>query len=205
MSTDVKITYFNNAMNPDKPTIFVFTKNQIPTFDTLKHGVAWRTLPDIGKGSSTCLVYPIETHVQAMWGTCNKTQMLSAKIGKRYVVEEDSTGIILTEAGQASQPTAIEVSSLVNVSGGIRAQIVKDGTPLMEKNIVAYGQKATFVLHPKLYWGVASEIQEGQAISSAVLNTDQFWVQDIEGVDHATVTLTGNPKSGYKFVVENLD
>jgi hypothetical protein len=61
------------------------------------------------------------------------------------------------------------------------------------------------VLHPKLYWGVASEIQEGQAIGSAVLNTDQFWVQDIEGVNNATVTLMGNPNEGYHFVVDNID
>ena len=205
MSTDVKIKYVNSSMNPDEPTIFIFTKNEIPTFDVLKHGIAWRTLRNIGKGSSTCIVYPVTSYVQAMWGTCNKTQMLSASIGKRYAVEKDSTGIILTEAGQASQPTAIEISSLVNVEGGIRAQLVKDGSVLMEKKIVAYGQKATFILHPKLYWGVASEIQDGQAISSAVLNTDQFWVQDIEGVNSATVTLMGNPNEGYKFVVENID
>ena len=204
MSTDVKITYVNNSMNPDEPTIFVFTKNEIPTFDVLKHGIAWRTLSNIGKGSSTCLVYPVTSYVQAMWGTCNKTVMLSADIGKRYAVEKDSTGIVLTEVGQASQATAIEVSSLVNVEGGIRAQLVKDGSVLMEKKIVAYGQKATFILHPKLYWGIASEIQEGQSISSAVLNTDQFWCQDIEGVNSAVVTLTGNPNEGYKFVVENL-
>lgn len=204
MSTDVKITYVNNSMNPDKPTIFVFAKNGILTFDPLEHGIAWKTLPNIGEELSTCLVYPTECYIQAMWGTSNKTQMLSASIGKRYAVEKDSTGIDLTEAGPASQPTAIEMSSLVNVEGGIRAQLVKDGSVLMEKKIVAYGQKATFILHPKLYWGIASEIQEGQSISSAVLNTDQFFEQDIEGVNSAVVTLTGNPNEGYKFVVENI-
>jgi hypothetical protein len=205
MSTDVKISYVNNSINPDEPTIFIFTKNEIPTFDVLKDGVAWRTLNDIGNGSSTCVVYPVTSYVQAMWGTCNKTQMLSATIGKRYTVEKDSTGIVITETGQASQPNAIEVSSLVNVEGGIRAQLVKDGSVLMEKKIVAYGQKTTFILHPKLYWGIASEIQEGQAIRSAGLNTENFFVQDIEGVTNATVTLTGNPNEGYKFVVENHD
>ena len=36
MSTDVKITYINKSVNPARPTVFVFTKNQIPTFDALK-------------------------------------------------------------------------------------------------------------------------------------------------------------------------
>lgn len=37
-STDVKVTYVNNSMNPDQPTIFVFTKNLVPTFDVLVDG-----------------------------------------------------------------------------------------------------------------------------------------------------------------------
>ncbi len=204
MPTDVKITYVNNSMNPDNPTIFVFTKNEIPTFDSLQNGVAWYVMPDIGKGSSSCFIYPINTHVQAMWGDCNKTRMLPADIGKQYTVEEDCTGIVLNETGPASQPTAIEVDSLINVSGGVSAQLTKDGSVLMTKKIEAYGQKATFILHPKLYWGIASEIQEGQLLSSAVLNTDQFFEQDLEGVNSAVVTLHGNPKDGYTFSVENI-
>ena len=204
MSTDVKITYVNNSGNTDQPTIFVFTKNLVPSFDVLKDGVAWRVMPDIGKGSSSCFVYPIVTTVQAMWGDCNKTRMLDATIGKRYTVVEDDTGIVLIPNGDASQSTAIEVNSLVQVDGGIKAQLCKDGKVMMTKQIVAYDQKATFILHPKLYWGIASEIQEGQLISSAVLNTDNFFEQDIEGVLEAVVTLNGNAKEGYQFSVENL-
>lgn len=203
MSTDVKVTYVNNSLNPDQPTIFVFAKNLVPTFDVLVDGIAWRTMPDIGKGSSSCFVYPIITQVQAMWGDCNATRSLLADIGKRYTVLENDTGIVLKPNGNASQSTAIEVNSSVQVDGGIRAQLSKDGKVLMTKTIVAYNQKATFILHPKLYWGIASEIQEGQLISTAVLHTDNFFEQDIEGVTEATVTLTGNPKEGYQFTVQN--
>jgi hypothetical protein len=205
MSNDVHITYVNNSMNPDHPTIFVFAKNLAPTFDTLKDGVAWRVMPEIGKGSSSSFVFPVATTVQAAWGDGNKTAQLNAVIGKRYTVEEDNTGIVLIENGNASQSNAIEVSSLVQVEGGISAQICKDGKPLLTENIVAYDQKATFILHPKLYWGIASEIQEGQLISSAVLNTDDFFEQDIEGVTRTTVTLVGNPREGYNFVLNNID
>lgn len=203
MSTDVKINYVNNSMNPDRPTIFVFTKNLVPTFDVLKHGIAWRVMPDIGKGSSSEFIFPINTTVRAMWGNNNKTRMIDAEIGKRYSVLEDDTGIVLAANGDASQSNAIEVNSLVQVEGGIQALLNKDGKPLMKKEIVAYDQKATFIIHPKLYWGIASEIQESQLISSAVLNTDFFFEQDIEGVTNTTVTLTGNPKEGYQFFVEN--
>jgi len=205
MSNDVQITYVNNSVNYDQPTVFVFTKNMTPTFDVMADGIAWRIMPNIGKGSSSCFIYPIEIGLQAMWGGYNTTQMISAQIGERYTVSEDSTGIVLQPGGSASQPTAIEIESMVQVSGGIRAQICKDGQVLMHKDIVAYGQRAAFILHPKLYWGVASEIQEGQPISSAVLNSDHFFEQDIEGVTKATVTLIGNLKEGYRFIVDNQE
>ncbi|MCP4154512.1 MAG: hypothetical protein GY757_42700 [bacterium] len=204
MSNDVKITYVNKSYNPNNPTIFVFTKNQIPTFDPLKDGIAWKAFPDIGKGSSNSFVYPMKTYVQAMWGVGNKTQLLDAKIGKSYAVKKDETGIVLTEYLAASQSTNIEVINMVKVRDGVRAQIIKDRTRLIEENISAYDQKATFILHPKLYWGIASGIQEGQTISSAFLDCDFFWEQELEGVSETTVTLTGNLKEGYRFNMENI-
>jgi len=203
MTTNVAITYINNSMNPHLPEIFLFAKNQVPTFNALKHGVAWKVMKNVGRGSSCDFVYPIETTVQAMWcGSC-KTQLLNSEIGQRYSVIKDDTGIVLKHNGIASQTTAIEVNNLVQVDNGIQAAICKDGKTLMTKSGVAYNQKATFILHPKLYWGVASQIQEGQALSSAVLDTDHFFEQNLEGVTQATVTLTGNSTDGYQFTVEN--
>lgn len=175
----------------------------IPTFDEMTDATAWHVLPNIGKGASSMFIYPLVNTVQAMWGTCNATRSIRADIGERYVVEEDTTGIVLVPGGSASQSNAIEVSSLVQVDGGVTAQLMKNDKVLLQKNIMAYGQKATFILEPKLYWGIASEIQEGQLISSAVLQTDVFFEQDLEGVTGATVTLTGNPADGYQFEVEN--
>lgn len=204
MATDVQINYINRSVNNDLPTIFVFTKNMIPTFDVLKEGVAWKTIPLVGKGSSCQFTFPIITEVRAAWnGGCCKTKEIDSSIGARYTVSEDSTGIILEKTGSASQATAIEVANSVHVPGGVKAQLYKNGTLLMEKHIVGFEQKATFVLHPKLYWGIASEIQDGQLISSAVLNTDHFFEQDIEGVRSADVVLYGNAEEGYYFQVEN--
>jgi len=204
MSTDIKITYINNTMNPDKPTIFLFAKNPVPKFDVLKHGVAWRVLAKIGKGSYSEFVYPKTTTVRARWGDGHKTGMLEAEIGKKYTVIENNTGIVIIPNGNAAHPHAIELSSKIKVDGGIRAQLCKDGKVLLEKRTVAYDQKATFILEPKLYWGIAAEIQEGQLIGSAILNSDRFFELDIHGVTHATVTMTGNIKEGYHFHVETL-
>lgn len=204
MSTDVKITYVNNTMNPDKPTIFLFAKNRVPKFDVLKHGVAWRALAKIGKDSSSEFVFPKITTLRVMWGDGHRTPLLEAEIGKKYTVIENNTNIVLVPNGNAAHAHAIEVSSKIKVDGGIRVQLGKDSKVLLEKRTVAYDQKATFILEPKLYWGMAAEIREGQLIGSAVLNSDSFFEQDIHGVTRAIVTLSGNTKEGYQFHLETL-
>lgn len=203
MSSNIEITYINKSMNKDLPKIFVFTKNETPTFDALKDGVAWRVIPNIGRESSSSFVFPIETKIGATWMSGqNKTKVLNSVIGKRYTVSKDDAGIVLAENGNASDTKSIDVNNDINVPNGISAQLYKDGKLMMEKKIVGFGQKATFVLKPKLYWGVASEIEESQLLNSAVLNTDHFFEQNLEGVSKVTVSLNGNAEDGYSFKIE---
>jgi hypothetical protein len=204
MATDIKITYTNKSMNKDLPTVFVFTKNETPTFDVLKEGVAWRTIPDIGRGSSSSFVFPIVTEVGATWnGDMNKTQILESNIGKRYTVSQNDTGIVLAENGNASDTKFIDVNNNANIQDGVSASLYKDNKLMLSKKIVGYGQKATFVLKPKLYWGIASEIQESQLINSAVLDTDSFFEHDLEGVTEVNISLNGNPEDGYTFRIDS--
>jgi hypothetical protein len=204
MATDIKITYTNKSMNKDLPTVFVFTKNETPTFDVLKEGVAWRTIPNIGRGSSSSFVFPIITEVGATWqGGMNKTQVLPSDIGKRYTVSQNDTGIVLAANGNASDTKSIDVNNDANIQDGVSASLYKDGKLMLTKNIVGYGQKATFVLKPKLYWGIASEIQESELINSAVLNTDHFFEQDLEGVTEVNISLNGNAEEGYTFTIDS--
>ncbi|WP_272151788.1 hypothetical protein [Tenacibaculum aiptasiae] len=204
MATEIKINYTNKSMNKDLPTVFIFTKNETPTFDVLKEGVAWRTIPDIGRGSSSSFIFPVETEVGATWKDgMNKTQILPSDIGKRYTVNENDTGIVLEANGNASDTKSIDVNNNINVEDGISASLYKDNKLMLTKKIVGYGQKATFVLKPKLYWGIASEIEESQLINSAVLNTDHFFELDLEGVTEVNVSLNGNAEDGFTFKVDS--
>ncbi|MFT7009425.1 MAG: hypothetical protein ACJAXJ_003973 [Colwellia sp.] len=206
MSSNVEITYVNKSMNKDLPTIFVFTKNEVPTFDSLKEGVAWRIMPDIGRASSSRFIFPIETQVGASWqDDQNVTDVLTSSIGKRYTVSKNDTGIVLAANGDASDTKSIDISNDVHVLNGVSAQLYKDGKLMMTKKIVGFGQKATFVLKSKLYWGVASEIKESQLLNSAVLNTDSFFEQNLEGVSKATISLNGNAQDGYTFKIESQE
>jgi hypothetical protein len=206
MGQTIKINYINRSINEDLPKIFVFAKNEIPTFDALKDGVAWKVIEDIGRGSSCHFDFPLKTSVCATWdNNSNKTAHLPSIIGKRYTVSKDSTGIVLLENGDALDPKAIEINSTIHTQNGISTQLYKDGKMIMKKKTVAFNQKATFVLHPKLYWGIASEIQEGEDISSAVLNSDYFFELTLDGLSEVTLSLNGNAKDGYSFKVEKQE
>lgn len=204
MSNIIKINYVNNSMNRDNPKIFLFLKNEIPTFEALKDGVAWKVIENVGRGSSCRVLYPIETMVSASWNdrSC-QTQRLVSSIGSRYVVLDDATGITIGQSGNAGNSRSIDVVNNVHVQNGISVDLYKDNHLMMRKHTVAYDQKATFVLHPKLYWGLASEIQEGEQLSSAVLNSEHFFEQNLEGVTEVTVSLNGNAEDGYLFKIED--
>jgi hypothetical protein len=204
MSSNVKITYVNKSMNRDLPKIFLFIKNEIPTFDCLKDGIAWKVINDVGRESSCNFTFPIDTEVCASWdkGTCI-TKKIPSDIGGKYSVLKDDSGITIIPDGSAGNVRSIDVSNDVHVENGISVDLFKDGRKMVSKNIVGYGQKATFVLHPKLYWGIASEIQEGDQLSSAVLNSDNFFEQNLEGVSNVTVALYGNAEEGYQFKIES--
>lgn len=204
MSSNVKITYVNRSLNMDQPKVFLFAKNEIPTFDSLQNGIAWKVIEKVGRGSTCIFPFPVETQVCASWngGTCS-TNILPAQRGRSYSITKDETGIVLLEGENACNISSIDVRNEVHTPGGLSVDIYKDGRVLTSEHIVAYDQKATFVLRPKLYWGLASEIQEGDQVSSAVLNSTSFFEQDMTGVSEVTVALHGNAEEGYQFRIES--
>ncbi|MDP4181854.1 MAG: hypothetical protein Q8942_12265 [Bacillota bacterium] len=206
MSSNVKITYVNKSMNKDLPKIFLFLKNEIPTFDALKDGVVWKVIEDVGRESTCEFTFPLETEVGATWskGTC-KTKRLLYSTGRKYTVIKNEAGITIIPDGSAGNTRFIDVCNDVHVENGISVDLYKDGKIMITKKVVAYGQKATFILHPKLYWGVASEIQEGKELSSAVLDSDHFFEENLEGASNVTVALYGNATDGYQFKIENQE
>lgn len=60
--SNVHIKYVNRNTNNNPPEIFVFKKNQVPEFDILKEGVAWKVIRNVGRESTTDFYYPIGQH-----------------------------------------------------------------------------------------------------------------------------------------------
>lgn len=193
-------------MNEDMPKIFIFTQNMLPSFNAIKDGVAWKVISDIGKNSQSTFYYPYKTSIRATWENGeNHTNQLKCRKGKRYTVQKNFTGIMLVEDGNATNPMDIELMNDIQVKKGVSAELLKGDHVIVKKNIVAYEQKATFQLAPKIYWGIASEIHISDSISSAVLDSDRFFEQDLANVSAATVSLNGNAEKGYYFEIEHQE
>jgi hypothetical protein len=206
MPSDVQITYINKSLNKDLPKIFVFASNQLPSFRALEHGIAWKVIEDIGQDSLSRFTYPMQTEIFATWDSgSNQTKALTCSPGKRYSIVKNSTGVILKADGNAIKGNEIELVNTIKVKNGISAYLAKSEKVLVTKDIVAFGQKATFSLGSTLYWGIASEIVTSGSLSSAVLDTDQFFEQNLENVSSATVSLNGNAQEGYHFIIENQE
>lgn len=206
MPNDIQITYINNSLNKDLPKIFLFAQNELPTFNALYDGVAWKVIKDIGRGSMCTFNYPSKTDIYATWSHGeNQTNELNCQVGIRYTVMKNATGIVLRENGKAIHPTDIELTNEINTPNGISAILSKSNSKIVSKDIVAYRQKATFRLFPKLYWGIASEINQSDSLFSAVLDSDQFFEQNLENVSSVTVSLNGNAEDGYSFKIENQE
>ncbi|EJL61192.1 hypothetical protein [Flavobacterium sp. CF136] len=203
---DVKITYINNSLNEDMPKIFVFTQNELPSFNAIRDGVAWKVISNIGRNSRSTFVFPSQTSIRATWEEgANETNQLICEVGKRYTVQKNATGIVLQQDGNAISPMDIELMNNIQVKKGVSVQLLKGGNVIVKKNIVAYEQKAAFQLAPKIYWGIASEIQVSQSISSAVLDSNKFFEQDLANVSAAIVSLNGNAEIGYNFKIEHQE
>ncbi|WP_068475042.1 hypothetical protein [Saccharicrinis aurantiacus] len=198
-----KICYINNSVNKSLPQVFVFAQNETPNFDCLEEGVAWSVIKNIGRGSRSTFYYNDQFSVQAYWDNfSNKTAQITAKIGSKYQVMQDTTGIVLKPDGEASDEKTIEIENTIEVIDGISAQFCNSGKILLAKNQVGYGQSAIFKPTNKIYFGLASDITRGSSLKSAVLSSTKFFELDLTGFTYVEISLNGNAQKGYQFQIE---
>jgi hypothetical protein len=203
LTRGTKICYVNKSANKDLPQVFVFAQNGTLNFDSIKEGVAWKVIKNVGRGSRSTFDYSDQYSVQASWDNgSNSTAQIPAKLGNKYQVIQDATGIVLKPDGDASDAKTIEVINAIEVSNGVTAQYCKNGNVMLEKSEVGYGQSAIFIPSEKIYFGLASEITEGSSLQSAVINSKKFFELDLAGLSYVMISLNGNAENGYQFQIE---
>lgn len=201
MPTDIKITYVNKSNNQEDLTVLVFVK---PTQSFIAaEATAWQVIKNIGYNSWHKFTYTGATSIQVLWDNGRSgTFPIETINGKNYAFMKKPGGFFLEENGASGEQNELEVTNLVSVPRGISVVALKDNNPIIVKKEVAKNEKAEFVFHPKLYFGLSSEYQVGDSISTTVMS-DKFKEISLEGLQSLTVTLLGNAENGYTFDVSD--
>ncbi len=199
MTTDINILFVNKSNDEDNSSVLVFMK---PTESNLAaQSTAWQVLNNIGYNCWHKFIYTLNTSVMALWDGGNSgTFPMDTANGKTYALKQTKGGFSLEEHGNGNAPNEFDVINKVSTPNGISVVAFKDGNPILTKNTVAKGEKAEFVFHPKLFFGLSSEYQVGDVVSSAVMSED-FKEVSIEGLKSLTVTLKGNAADGFTFEI----
>lgn len=184
----IALNFINMSADTNNSNIVIFQKNVAESFNEI--AVAWRVIKNCGRLDNHPFNYPLEFDVSASDSYGNYTPQLTATNGDVFKVQRDNSGDVLQKTSQkASSPTEVEVLNSLE-KGATNANCYRDGRLLASKTNIAPGQKAVFEFHPKIYIGVVSQIEEGDVMNSAILQSVNTEL-NLFGIDSADIVMTG--------------
>jgi hypothetical protein len=201
----IKLQLINHSNDANNSRIVIFQKNTKPGYSELS--VAWKVIYNLGQGDRHPFEFPLELEVDAndAWG--NFTPRFPASPGDAYQMVLDSSGDVLKSYRPGSADIRdIDVRNDL-LQGSIGANCYRDGRLLATKTNVAPGQKAVFVFKPTVYIGVASQVEEGEIMDSAVISSVNTELA-LLGVQSADILMRGGgpgpDSTPFQFSLENV-
>jgi len=184
---DVKLNFINDSNDVNNSEVVVFAKNVATDF--AETAIAWLVIRNCGHGDNHPFTYPMSSQVAASdsWG--NYTPLLQANNGQQFSMVRDPSGDVLQYSGQASSADEIEVVNALQV-GAIDAGIYKSSKLYAQVTSIAPQQKAVFAFKPSLWIGVASQVEEGDVMNSAIVSSINTELS-LFGVRSADIVMTG--------------
>lgn len=202
-ATGITLNFINNSNDTNNSEVLIFAKDAGGLSEL---AIAWTVIRNCGRGSHHPFLYPMDQQVAASdaWG--NFTPQLNAEPGQCFHMILTESGDMLQLKGPASNPRSIEVANDL-MQGSINALIFKaDRLFAIAQNIVP-GQRAAFQFKPTLWIGVASQIEEGDVINSAILSSVNTEIS-LLGLRSADIVMTGGGSgpnaTPFTFALENL-
>jgi hypothetical protein len=201
---DIRLNFINRSNDQSNSDVLVFQKNPATGFEEL--AIAWLVIRNCGRGDNHPFVYPQAMAVGCSdaWG--NYTPRLVAQNGQLFHMIKNASGDVLQLAGDGNDPRAIQVRNDLS-AGAIDVTIYKADRPLAATTGVMPAMTVSFQFEPTIYIGVASQIEQGQVINSAIMSTINTEIS-LLGIASADIVMTGGgpgPKSTpFVFTLENV-
>lgn len=200
MSNDIKLNFINKSNDANNSSIVIFQKNISDTFDEI--AIAWKVIKNCGRLDNHPFNYPKNFQIAASDSYGNFTPQLTAYNGNAYEMVKSTSGNTLQSSSTpATNPEEVEIrNNLTN--GSINAHCYRNGKLLATKINLVPGQKAIFKFEPSIYIGIASQIEEGDIISTEILSKINTKISLFD-ITSADIVMTGSSEP-FKFSLENV-
>ncbi len=201
----IELTFIDNAIDVNNVNVALFQKNEAMGFSDI--AIAWRVIKNCGRGWSHTFRYPMGFEVGVKDSYNNVSDHKRATNGERWKAVLDASGnVLVKDSVPSASAKDVEVYNGLG-TGSIDAQIYKDGKLLAQKTGVAPEQKAVFQFKPTLWVGVVAQVEEGQAMNSAILSDINTEIS-LLGIRKANLVMTGGGSGPnaepYKFTLEPI-
>lgn len=193
-TSDITIKYINNVSDdPGKPCVVVFTNI---TNSARPWAIAWQVIENINQRDWYTFNYTLGTSIQVTWDNGKSGTPIIKLPNSSFSFEDTGKGLSLVENDLIGTNNQFSVTNKATISGGITVTVFKDNNPIAVRHNVAKGQRANFLLQPKLYWAIVSDIDVGEII---YLEDISYTEISLEGLKSLTMKLTGSLQEGYTF------
>jgi len=193
---DIEITFINNSLDNNNNNVLIFQKNVAESFEETT--IAWRVIKNCGREWNNVINYPMEFELQARDKYTNTSPKMGCTNGDKWNISLGLSGDSMQkDPTGASSRNAIDLANNLDY-GALDAWIYKDGKVLAKKTKIAPGQKATFEFKPTIWVGLASQVEEGDVINSAILSTVNTELS-LLGLTKAQLIMTGGGDLPFEF------
>jgi hypothetical protein len=201
MSNTIKLNFINRSNDANNSSVVIFQKNAASNFG--ESHTAWKVIKNPSHKESHPIHYSTNFQVAAQDNYGNYTPQFNAYDGSAFEMVEKASGYTLQPSQYfATNIDEVEVKNNLT-QGSIGANCYKDGKLLATKSSIAPGQKAVFKFNPKIYIGVASEVEEGEILNSAIVSKINTEI-NLFKVESADVVMTGGGSEPFNFSLENV-
>lgn len=201
---EIKLNFINQSNDRNNSSIVIFGKNVATSFD--EFAVAWQVIKNCGQGWNHPFTYPMDNQVSVSDSHGNHAPRLLATSGQAFSALTSSSGDTLQLSGVSNSPAEVQVRNDLTV-GALNANIYKAGKLLATRTSVAPGQKAVFQFKPTIWIGVASQVEEGEVINSAIISDINTEIS-LLGIASADIVMTGGGpgqnSTPFQFTLQNV-
>jgi hypothetical protein len=201
---DIQLNFVNQSNDTNNSEVVIFQKNVATNFDELS--IAWQVIQNCGMGDNHPFSFPMTMEVGASDGWGNFTPRLPAQNGQLFAMQLNASGDQLVQAGVSTSPSEVQLLNSLP-KGAVNANIYKAGKLLAAKTSIAPQQKAVFQFKPTIWIGVASQIEEGQVMNSAIVSNINTEIS-LLGLAAADIVMTGGGPGAnstpFQFTLSNV-